>query len=158
MPNKFTPYAVVKTKTKYPSSIGDIAEAASGIAGGTYPETEQWQGRGDAMRHLVWQALMAKQYGNTLANAAGQYHELPLGAALRAADFDQTPVEKAQDLYNNALGREIASKAKNIEDIYTLAKQYVETGRAKFLTPAELEYQANLEETQNQVEQKNTPY
>lgn len=158
---KFTPFTIAKTKTKYPSFM-ESAEVAGGLAEATYPAKEQWQGKGDAFRHLIWQALVAKGMNSTAANLAGQWHELNLGDELRpythTAASDQTPVEKAQDLYNNALGREIASKAKNIEDIYRLAKEYVDSSKAKFLTPAELEYQANLKEAQKQIDQQNNPY
>ena len=155
---KFTPYAVVKTKTKatYPGFF-DSAEAASGLAEATYPPETQWQGKGDAFRHLVWQALLAKKYNSTIANAAGQYHELPLGHRLRAAE-DQTDEEKAQDLHNNALGREIASKAKSVEDIYLLAKQYVDSGKAKYLTPDEMEYQSRVKDIQAQEDERDTKY
>jgi len=161
MPSKFTPYTVVKTKTKYPSFM-DSAEVAGGLAEATYPQKEQWQGKGDALRHIVWQALLAKGYNPTIANAAGQWHELPLGDELRkythTAASDQTPVEKAQDLYNNALGREIASKAKSVEDIYLLAKQYVDSGKAKFLTPDELEFQSRMAEAKKLMDQQGSPY
>lgn len=146
---KFTPVAIVpKKEQKYPSGITDIAAAAGGIAEGAYPGNEQWLGKGDAMRHLVWQALMAKQYGNKLANLAGQWHELPLGEDLQpylhTADAEQMPEEKANDLYNNQLGREIAAKAKSIEDIYLLAKEAVDSGKAKYYAPDERQYFQNL--------------
>jgi hypothetical protein len=161
MPSKFTPYTVVKTKTKYPSFM-DSAEVAGGLAEATYPQKEQWQGKGDALRHLVWQALLAKGYNSTVADYAGKYHELDLGDGLRkythTAASDQTPEEKAQDLFNNALGREIASKAKNVEDIYLLAKEYVDSGKAKFLTPDELEFQSRLREAKKTMDQQGSPY
>ena len=139
---KFTPVAVVKPK--WPSSVKDIANAAAGISEGTYPLKEQWQGKGDALRHIVWQAMMTKKYGHLPAYLAGGYHELPLGKDLKAADPDQSDTEREQDLYNNKLGREIASKANTIEDIYRLAKEAIDSGKAKYLTPEEIEYQAAL--------------
>jgi hypothetical protein len=156
---KFTPYAVVKTKTKtkYPGFF-DSAEVAGGLAEATYPPETQWQGKGDAFRHLVWQALLAKKYNSTVADYAGKYHELPLGQTLRAAALDQTDEEKAQDLYNNALGREIASKAKSVEDIYLLAKEYVDSGKAKFLTPDEMNYQSRMRETKMQMDERDSQY
>lgn len=149
MPNKFTPFAVVpKRPQQWPSGITNIAAAAGGIAEGAYPGNEQWLGKGDAMRHLVWQALMAKQYGNKLADYAGQWHELPLGEELRpylhTADAEQMPEEKANDLYNNALGREIASKANSMEDIYKMAKDAIESGKAKYYSEDERKYYQNL--------------
>ena len=149
MPNKFTPFAVTPVrKQQWPGSITDIAAAAGGIAEGTYPGKEQWLGKGDAMRHLVWQALMAKKYGNTAANALGQWHELNLGEDLQpylhTADAEQMPEEKANDLFNNELGREIASKANTIEDIYKMAKDYIESGKAKYYSEDERKYYQNL--------------
>ena len=138
----FTPVSVVKPK--WPSSVKDIANASAGISEGTYPLTEQWQGRGDAFRHIVWQAMMAKKYGHLPAYLAGEYHELPLGKGWKAADPDQSDLEREQDLYNNKLGREIASRSETIEDIYRLSKEAVDTGKARYLTPEEMQYQAAL--------------
>jgi ATP:corrinoid adenosyltransferase len=139
---KFTPIAVAKKR--WPSGIKDIANISGSLAEATYPGNEQWQGRGDAFRHIVWQALMAKQYGETAAKAAGFYHELPLGAAFKAADTDQSDEEKQQDLYNNKLGIDIASKSKTVEDIYNFAKEAVDSGKAKYLSLDDLEYKAAL--------------
>jgi len=158
--SKFTPVAVVNKR--YPSGITDIAAAAGGIAEGTYPLDEQWQGRGDAMRHIIWQALMAKQYGNFLANKAGQWHEVNLGDTLRpvthTAASDQSPEEKAQDLYNNMLGRAIAEKATSIEDIYRLAKEAVDTGKAKYMSKEDMDYYSRLREAQQELDKQNNPY
>lgn len=154
---KFTPVAIVpKRPQAYPSGITDIAAAAGGIAEGTYPGSEQWLGKGDALRHIMWQALMAKQYGNTLANAAGQWHELNLGEDLQpylhTADAEQMPQEKANDLHNNIIGRDIASKANTIEDIYLMAKDAVESGRAKYYSEDERKYYQNLSKAFRGVE------
>jgi hypothetical protein len=117
-----------------------------------YGVSEERLGKGDAVRHLVWQALTSRGYGDTLANLAGQYHELPLplGAAV-----NQTDAEKEMDLYNNSLGREIGSKAKSLEDIYKLAQEYVDSGKAKYYSQGQMEDMSRLEEIKQMQEDFN---
>ena len=120
----------------------------------TYGQKEEWQGKGDAYRHLVWQALMAKKYGDTAANLMGQYHELPLGRGVGAAAWDQTAEEKAMDLYNNELGRKIAAQAKTPDQIYSLAKKAVDTGKAKFIPISVIEARSRQKEIEDAKEEQ----
>lgn len=141
--SKFTPIAVIDKK--YPN----LWEARN-IAmeqGQTYGPDEEHNARGDALRHIVWQALMAKGYTPQLAKAIGEWHELPLPRWLGAAGVPIPQAlggeglagkkkEATMDLYNNALGREIASKANNMQEILQMAKEYVDSGKAKY-TPVD---------------------
>lgn len=134
--DKFTPYAVVASR---------VAEKK---AEETYSPREQHNARGDAYRHLVWQALMARNQSPAKAKLAGDYHESFMPYLLGGGGFDQPSEEKQMDLYNNSLGRRIASQAKSEADIYRLAKEYIDKGIAKYIPVEELEYRANLEEMQ----------
>lgn len=152
---KFTPVAIVPKK--YP---GMLEARNISVAQGkeVYGPKEEWQGKGDALRHIVWQALVAKSWNPTVANLLGQYHELPITGYLGGAALDQTPQEKQQDLFNNALGRDIAAKANSIEDIYRLAKEAVDTGKAQYVPLAEIERQVRAKELQDELDQQNNPY
>lgn len=135
----FTPVAIVKNK--YP----DFLEARNLAVeqGQSYGPSEEHNARGDALRHIVWQALLAKNNAN-LAKAVGDWHELPLprfiGAGgipvpkwLGGAGLEGARQEAQMDQFNNALGRDIAKKANSIEDIYKLAKEAVDSSKAKYI-------------------------
>jgi hypothetical protein len=145
----FKPYAVVSYPGFFEGRNISVDKAKK-----TYGTKEEWQGKGDAYRHVVWQALMAKKYGDTAANLMGQYHELPLSQFLGAAAFDQTDEEKAMDLYNNELGRKIAAQAKSPEDIYRLAKKAVDKGQAKFIPMAVIEARSRQKEIEDAKEEQ----
>ena len=134
---KFTPYAIVATKQ----------------AEKTYPKDEQHNARGDAYRHLVWQALVAKNQSPTLARVLGAVHESPI--PFIGGGLEQDPEERAMDSYNNSLGIEIAKKSKTDEDIYRLAKEYVDSGKAKYIPVEELRYRAAMD---RMSEQEEAPY
>lgn len=139
MPNKFTPVAIVPKK--YPSVL-----EARNIAveqGQSYGPSEEHDARGDALRHIVWQALTAKAVTPNFAKGLGDWHELPLprwvgaaGVPFSGKELAQMRVENDMDQYNNALGREIAAKANSVEEILKLAKEAVDSGRAKY-TPVD---------------------
>lgn len=131
----FTPYAIVSKNIAEKKAID------------TYGKNKQYNAEGDAYRHLVWSALMAKKYGpETTANISG-YHEsnMPFwlggGGGLVPYLFPNQPAnEKTMDTANNSLGLEIANKAKNEEEIYKLAKEYVDSGKAAKLKPLPEDY------------------
>lgn len=138
--DKFIPFAIVKDSYA-------AAEKASKASEALYPEKEQWKGKGDAFRHMAWQALLQKQHP-TLAKVVGYYHELPIGRTLGGAALEQTPEERQMDLANNALGRDIAMKAKNLDEMYKMLQDAIKSGKAKYLTQDEIDYQAALESLQ----------
>jgi hypothetical protein len=116
----------------------------------TYGQEEEHNGRGDAYRHLVFQALLTKKYGPTLAELIGKYHESPMPTVLGGAGFIQPTSEKEMDLYNNTLGIEIGKKANTQQEILDLARQYIEQQKAKYIPLDELEYQSRLKELMNE--------
>lgn len=139
---KFTPVAVVKQK--YPGFFE--ARNLAVEQGKTYGFSEEHNARGDALRHIVWQALLAKNNQN-LAKAVGDWHELPIPRVmggggipvpkwLGGAGYDVAKQEAEMDQFNNAIGRDIAKRANSIDDIYRLAKEAVDSGKAKY-TPVD---------------------
>lgn len=125
---KFTPVAVVKWPGLLESRKISLQKGKE-----VYGDVEEHNMRGDAYRHLVWQALMAKKYGELPAKGFADWHEAPIPAWLGGAGTDPNMNEVAMDQQNNALGREIARKAKTEEDIYRLAKEYVDSGKARYM-------------------------
>ncbi len=60
-------------------------------------------GEGDAFRHALWAYKMSKEIGDGAARAFGDGHERN----------DRPDGERLMDLYNNAIGRELASDPRN---------------------------------------------
>lgn len=142
---EFTPFAIIPDTKKF-------AERAANAASAKYGKKEEWMGKGDAFRHMAWQAMMAQKYGPTVANLVGQYHELPLGRRLGAASQEQTDEEKQMDLFNNTIGRQIGVKAKNMDEMYKMLEDAITSGKAKYLDQHELEYRAKVREALRQEE------
>lgn len=137
---KFIPVAVVPQK--FPGMLE--ARNLAVDQGQSYGIAEEHNARGDALRHIVWQALLAKSYNPEFAKGLGDWHELPLprwmGAAgipvpqwMGGAGSGPQKQESSMDQYNNAIGRDIATKANSIEDIYKLAREAVDTGKAQYI-------------------------
>jgi hypothetical protein len=144
---KFTPIAV--TKKKWPNLL-DARSNAINKAKELYGVTEEHNARGDAYRHLVWQALTAKRYGDSLASAMGNYHELGIPAMMGGAGINPDPDEVAMDKFNNQLGRQIAKEAKTEEDVYRLAQEYIDSGKAKYMSMPEVIYKSRLAEQEEE--------
>lgn len=63
-----------------------------------YISQSLYQGNGDAFRHSLWNALMAKDLGASYAKQWGDAHE-----------YGQSGIDPEMDLYNNAKGRTIVT-------------------------------------------------
>ena len=82
----------------------------------------QRTGEANAMRHVVWQAIIAGEFGGDIAEQAGTAHE---GRAGRQTDMNRTvfssysAADTAVDLRNNAIGRQVgeANQGKSRLDI-----------------------------------------
>lgn len=82
-------------------------------------------GEADAMRHMLFQAQLAQKYGELPADIISTLYEY--------TSPGQTPAEREMDFYNDALGREIARRASDEEQMIELARKYVEDRRARVL-------------------------
>jgi RHS repeat-associated protein len=76
---------------------------------------------GEAVRHEVWQAELARKYGEKAAKAIGDAHE-----KYKSHDSD----DSRRDQYHNQLGRENAKTSQSREDSLQRAKKDWESGRA----------------------------
>lgn len=94
-----------------------------------YPANEQHNARGDAMRHMLLQAQLAKR-SPLLAKTVGWAHENLSGP--------QGDAEEAMDMHNDELGRQIGLTAKDKADMVWQAMQAIESGKAKTLTKEQM--------------------
>jgi len=117
-------------KFSYSSKLADLAgldeeyRNANTIPLEHYPKSTEHNGPADAMRHMLFQAQLTKNYNPTLAKIISQGHE-------RLLDWGQPDAEQAMDFHNDALGREIGTKAQSIEEMTQMAKDAIASGRAK---------------------------
>jgi hypothetical protein len=117
-------------KFSYSSKLADLAgldeeyRNANTIPLEHYPKSTEHNGPADAMRHMLFQAQLTKNYNPTLAKVLSQGHE-------RLLDWGQPDAEQAMDFHNDAIGREIGTKAKSIDEMTQMAKDAIASGRAK---------------------------
>lgn len=117
--------------------FSDIKDKAENTANAYYPSPQDkrgnfgstadfvmWfhnDGHNDAFRHSYWNALMTKRYGADFTENFTNAHE---GAPGNPAD------REAMDLYNNAVGRRIATENPNASDeqLAQLVQQAIQRG------------------------------
>lgn len=81
----------------------EATRAAQAIYGETNPELQD--GEPDAFPHALWSYMMAKELGSDTAKAFGDGHE--------RSGID-SPGGRLMDLYNNAVGRDLAKDPANL--------------------------------------------
>jgi hypothetical protein len=114
-----------------PSKIKDLATmVADQELGGEHTSG----GKTDALRHLLGAAALGKRQP-ALAETMLNWHENPNVFQFLGGGYGQRDVERQMDLHNNALGLEIAKKAKNYDEALHMAKQYVREGKVKLAPP-----------------------
>ena len=104
---------------------GDAVRFANRLSQDLYPK-ESLMKRGDALRHILWQAKLQQQYGTPLAALAGYAHELAGGIEGQSGD------EREMDLINNKIGRQLGSENKDDSDLVGKALQEIVNKRAKY--------------------------
>ena len=105
--------------------VADIPRRAERESVAAFGVKESGGGKADAMRHLMYQADLARKFNPTAANVVSRLYEL--------TSPGQSSAEYEMDLYNDALGRQIGERAKSDEDVVRLAREYVEKNKAKIL-------------------------
>lgn len=155
--SKFTPFAIITKPLRQardllmlPVEGKEMARRASQAAYDKYGENEEWMGKGDAFRHMAWQAMMAEKYGKPIAAMAGWAHELGMGGPF-GKNPDQTDMEREMDLYNNSLGRDIGSKSKSYNEMFDMIVNSIDQGKARYLDPHDMEYYSKLEKLQKGI-------
>lgn len=110
-------------------AFSDIHDTAFAEASERYPSEDLNDDHNDAFRHTYWNALMAQQFGQNWAAEYATGHEGLAG--------NQGPRE-AMDLYNNAVGREIAllNPFASPEELADLVEEAVTNGDVVVIDPS----------------------
>lgn len=122
----------IKRAILRPKQIYDEALAA----GKEYGAEEEVHGKGDALRHLIAQARLQREYGDTAASMISRLKELEFRNEIFDPIFGSNPgitPGSRMDRENNALGMEIAKKAASDEDVPRIAREYVTSGKARVI-------------------------
>lgn len=114
-----------------PGILG-VSSYARGRAAGMFPEeSSQWTSQ-DTARHMLASGTLARKYGPRIAELAGYAHEIKeqpikfIGAKL---GMTKESPDYTQDIHNNLLGIELASRSKSQEDLLELVKQMAADAR-----------------------------
>lgn len=91
-----------------------------------YPKSSQHNGEADAMRHMLFQAQIAKNYNPTLAKIISRGHEYFM-------DPGQPDAEQAMDFQNDSIGRQIGAKAKSVDEMSQMARDAISSGKARVI-------------------------
>jgi len=103
-----------------------VSDYAREESANMFPEEKgQWD-RQDAARHMMAAATLARKYGPRAAELAGQAHEFksaPIQFIGSKMGMMKESPDYAQDIHNNRLGIELASKSKSQEELRALVRQ-----------------------------------
>lgn len=95
-----------------------------------FEQNELYNGKGDAFRHCLWNALGAAKLGKSLMSQLSNAHEV--------YDPGETPrpLEKSMDLYNNDIGLDIGDNILPIPLLIVMnVKNAVANGKTKYIYP-----------------------
>lgn len=109
-----------------------VRKPASWAAYNEYGDEGEVGGKTDALRHLLGAATLAKRQGQGYAETALNWHENPNIPQFLGGGYGQRAGDRAMDLHNNALGLEIAKKAKTYDEALAMAKQHIKQGKVKY--------------------------
>ena len=101
-------------------------EFATNVGVETYGKESELGGKADAMRHITFSALASQQYSEPVAKTISVLNE--------NITYNQSPAEKSMDYANDAIGRDIARKAKSKDEIVQMAKEAIDSGKAKTIS------------------------
>jgi hypothetical protein len=114
-----------------PGLLG-VSSYARGRAAGMFPEeSSQWTSQ-DTARHMLASGTLARKYGPRAAELAGYAHEIreqPIRFIGAKLGMTKESPDYKQDVHNNLLGIELASRSKSQEDLLELVKQMAADAR-----------------------------
>ena len=103
-----------------------VSDYAREESANMFPEEKgQWD-RQDSARHMLAAATLARKYGPRTAELAGEMHEIrsnPIRFIGSKMGVMKESPDYAQDVHNNRLGIELASKSKSQEELLALVRQ-----------------------------------
>ena len=123
--NNFTPFAIIRDWYSKPGYF-DMKSKAETPGNTLYGSKGTVMGASDAYRHIVGQALYARKFGETIAGAMGNIHEMNFSEQDRQLYKEESDIDRK----NNAIGLEIARKAKTEEDVYRMAQEAIKNKEA----------------------------
>jgi len=125
--SSFTPFAIIRDWYNKPGYF-DMKAKAEVPGNKLYGSEGTVLGASDAYRHIVGQALYARKFGEAVAGAMGNLHEMYL------SEQDQKLYKEESDMdrKNNAIGLRIAREAKTEEDVYRLAQEAIKNKEAVY--------------------------
>jgi hypothetical protein len=90
----------------------------------------QYNGKGDAYLHCLWNALGASKLGKNLMKQLTDAHEVP-----DTGQPANPPLEKSMDLHNNSVGRNLGSQTSFM--LMMKVKFAIDNGETKYLDPTD---------------------
>jgi hypothetical protein len=133
---------------KYPGFFGARGEAIE-RAQEMHPSYEAQDNQTDAARHMLASGYMAQSLNPTIAKGLGWLHEFkeaPLRTAGHALGISNPRYDYEMDMHNNALGVELAQKAKDrpeferlVQDAIKQGTTSTQPGRVRLMTPKQAE-------------------
>lgn len=110
-------------------SLLSLSPYSRAVAADMYPGQLGQDDQQDAARHMLAAGTLARKYGPGVAEFMGKAHEWsesPLKALMMAIGAGQMPKDYQQDLHNNALGIELARRARSQRELEDLVQQAAE--------------------------------
>lgn len=107
------------------TGMSDNKAIATNTANAAYGKETQHNGKSDAMRHIIFSALAEQDYTDVGAKTISFLNE--------NITLNQNKAEKAMDYHNDAIGREIGKKAKSKEEIVQMAREAIDSGKARVI-------------------------
>lgn len=114
-----------KEKIAGATGLLDIKRKAETIPERYFSEKSMGGGEGDAMRHMLFQAMLTQKLGETPANVISRLYEY--------TSPGQTAAEREMDFLNDALGRQIGKQTADEKRMAELALKYIDSGQARVL-------------------------
>ncbi len=115
--------------------LSQMEEDATRISLEHFPDSRQYGGESDALRHMLFQAQAVQRFGQPAAKALSLINEYGLGV------LEAQPREHIRmDLENDALGREIGLSDLSEEEKLQAILDLIRSGKAVVLNPQEQEF------------------
>lgn len=115
--------------------LSQMEKDATRISLEHFPDSRQYGGESDALRHMLFQAQAVQRFGQPAAKALSLINEYGLGV------LEAQPREHIRmDLENDALGREIGLSDLSEEEKLQAILDLIRSGKAVVLNPQEQEF------------------
>jgi hypothetical protein len=108
----------------------------------------------NAVRHVVWQAMITSEFGADIAKQVGDVHESNPNADLNQRNFtDMETADQTVDLLNNQIGRKIGEENKGASN-KTIAKKTMQEYKDNGLWTASKNKDGSISIQKNKITQE----